>query len=395
MKKIKILLFLGLIFMMTGCYNYRELNQLAITSAIGIDKKGDDYEVSIQVMNTQKQGSDNNSSGNQPKFITYKMKGKTLQEAFRNIVLESPRRLYANHINLMIISEDVAKEGIYDVLDLFFRDSELRKQFSVLISRNAKSYDVLEILTPLETLNAKNITDSLIADNQFLGVSEVITFEQLMNSYLNQRIDLAIPTVEIVGDLKEGESTENLEESSPKTKAVLGGYSIFKDDKLIGYLSNKESINLSFVRNKIENTIINYKCDNKNYMAIEVVNSKTEVAAKKNKPEITIKVSGQANINEINCQVDLTKDKTISDLEKAINNEIEKQISSTIKKINKEYNADVYGFEDLFYKKNPKYYKKLKNKYGDQFLNNIDIKVKSDINLFAKGNLLKVIKRGK
>lgn len=395
MKKIKILLFLGVIFMMTGCYNYRELNQLAITSAIGIDKKGDEYEVSIQVMNTQKQGSDSNSSGDQPKFITYKEKGKTIQQAVRNIVLEAPRRLYANHISLLIINEDVAKEGIYDILDLLFRDSESRKQFNVIISRNSKSYDVLEILTPLETLNAKNINDSLIADSQFLGVSETITFEQLLASYLNEKNDVVLPSVEVIGDIKQGESTENIQSASPSTKVILSGYSIFKGDKLIGYLSNQDSINLGFIRNKIENTIVNYKCDDKNYMAVEVVNSKTEVDASNNKPEITIKVAGQANINEMNCKMDLTKNKTISELNDKINKQIEKQIKSTIEKINREYNADVYGFEDLFYKKSPKYYKQLKKEYKEDFLSNINIKVESDINLFSKGNLLKVIERGK
>ena len=253
----------------------------------------------------------------------------------------------------------------------------------------------MEILTPLETLNAKNINDSLIADSQFLGVSETITFEQLLASYLNEKNDIVLPSVEVIGDIKQGESTENIQSASPSTKVILSGYSIFKGDKLIGYLSNQDSINLGFIRNKIENTIVNYKCDDKNYMAVEVVNSKTEVDASNNKPEITIKVTGQANINEMNCKMDLTKNKTISELNDKIDKQIEKQIKSTIEKINREYNADVYGFEDLFYKKNPKYYKQLKKEYKEDFLSNINIKVESDINLFSKGNLLKVIERGK
>lgn len=391
MKKIKLLIVIGLIFTLTGCYNYRELNQLAITSAIGIDKKGDEYQVSIQVMNTQKQGSDDTSTGDQPKFVTYKETGKTLQSAFRNVVLESPRRLYANHISLLVISEDVAKEGLSDVLDLLFRDTESRKQFLVLISKNSSSSDVLEVLTPLETLNAKNITDSIIADSQFLGVSEEVTYEQLMDSYLNSKKEIVLPAIEVIGNVEEGEKTESLQDSSPKTKVLLKGYSIFKADKLIGYLSNKDSINLGFVRNKIENTIIDYKCSDENYMAIELVNSKTEISAKKNKLEVTINIKSQGNINEINCDLDITKDKTIATLEKKINKKIENDIKKTIEKINTEYSSDVYGFEDLFYKNNPKFYQKMKSKYKDEFLNNINIKVETDINLFAKGNILKVI----
>lgn len=382
---------MGLIFTLTGCYNYRELNQLAITSAIGIDKHDDEYQVSIQVMNTQKQGNDGTSTGDQPKFITYKEKGKTLQSAFRNIVLESPRRLYANHISLLVISEEVAKEGLSDVLDLLFRDTESRKQFIVLVSKNSTSSDVLEVLTPLETLNAKNITDSVIADSQFLGVSEEVTYEQLMDSYLNSKKEIVLPTIEVIGSVEEGEQIDSLQNSDPKTKVLLEGYSIFKSDKLVGYLSNEDSINLGFVRNKIENTIVDYKCSKDNYMAIELVNTKTEVVPKKNKLEVTIKVKAQGNINEINCDLDITKDKTISELEKKINNKIEKDIKQTIKEINEEYNSDVYGFEDLFYKNNPNFYKKMKDKYEENFVTNIDVKVESDINLFAKGNILKVI----
>ena len=391
MKKIKLLIISVLIFTLTGCYNYRELNQLAITSAIGIDKHDDEYQVSIQVMNTQKQGNDGTSTGEQPKFITYKEKGKTLQSAFRNIVLESPRRLYANHISLLVISEEVAKEGLSDVLDLLFRDTESRKQFIVLVSKNSTSSDVLEVLTPLETLNAKNITDSDMADSQFLGVPEEVTYEQLMDSYLNSKKEIVLPTIEVIGSVEEGEQTDSLQNSAPKTKVLLEGYSIFKADKLVGYLSNKDSINLGFVRNKIENTIVDYKCSKDNYMAVELVNTKTEVVPKKNKLEVTIRVKAQGNINEINCDLDITKDKIISELEKKINNKIEKDIKQTIKEINEEYNSDVYGFEDLFYKNNPNFYKKMKDKYEENFVTNIDDKVESDINLFAKGNILKVI----
>ena len=55
MKKIRLLLITILIFISTGCYNYRKLTKLAITSAIGINKTDDGYELIIQVINTQKQ----------------------------------------------------------------------------------------------------------------------------------------------------------------------------------------------------------------------------------------------------------------------------------------------------------------------------------------------------
>ena len=41
----------------------------------------------------------------------------------------------------------------------------------------------------------------------------------------------------------------------------------------------------------------------------------------------------------------------------------------------------------MFYKKDPKYYKKHLKKNFDEVLKKLDIKVKSDIQIFEKGNL--------
>ena len=47
-KKLFLIIF---IFLLTGCYNYKELNKIAIVSSISIDKKDNEYLVGAQVMN--------------------------------------------------------------------------------------------------------------------------------------------------------------------------------------------------------------------------------------------------------------------------------------------------------------------------------------------------------
>ena len=105
MKKIKLLVLILPLYFITGCFNYRELNELAITSAVGIDKTDDGYKTTIQIINTQKNGADTNSSMEQPKFVTYTSTGKNLQEALRSVILESSRRSNADHIQLLVLGE--------------------------------------------------------------------------------------------------------------------------------------------------------------------------------------------------------------------------------------------------------------------------------------------------
>ena len=52
MKKI---LLLPLIFLMCGCWNYKELNNLAMTTGIAIDKIDNDYHVTLLISNSKKQ----------------------------------------------------------------------------------------------------------------------------------------------------------------------------------------------------------------------------------------------------------------------------------------------------------------------------------------------------
>lgn len=388
----KILITLSFIFICCGCYNYKELNDLAITSAIGIDKSDNGYKVTAQVVNTQKEGTDNNSSSD-PKIIVYEHTSKTVQEAVRYMVLESPKRLYPNHMQVIIISEDVAKDGILESLDLFFRDSELQKNFYVLISKDVSANKILKTLTPADSIVSSNIKKSLESDSSYLGITELVTYDELINTYLNPNKEISLPSVTLKGKKKGSDKIDNIEQSDSSTKVVLSQMAIFKDDKMIGYLDDKQSIALSFIKGKINNTIIKYKC-NGGYVVVETTNSKSSINVD-NKGNFRIKISGDAAINEVSCDINLENDNSISKINKQVNKEIKKNVNNTIKYVKNNYNSDIFNFLDILYKNQYSLYKKISNDwYKDKFKDSkIDIDV--DIKVVEKGNTLRVIKNEK
>lgn len=388
----KILITLSFIFICCGCYNYKELNDLAITSAIGIDKSDNGYKVTAQVVNTQKEGTDNNSSSD-PKIIIYEHTSKTVQEAVRYMVLESPKRLYPNHMQVIIISEDVAKDGILESLDLFFRDSELQKNFYVLISKDVSANQILKTLTPADSIVSSNIKKSLESDSSYLGITELVTYDELINTYLNPNKEISLPSVTLKGKKKGSDKIDNIEQSDSSTKVVLSQMAIFKDDKMIGYLDDKQSIALSFIKGKINNTIIKYKC-NGGYVVVETTNSKSSINVD-NKGNFRIKISGDAAINEVSCDINLENDNSISKINKQVNKEIKKNVNNTIKYVKNNYNSDIFNFLDILYKNKYSLYKKISNDwYKDKFKDSkIDIDV--DIKVVEKGNTLRVIKNEK
>ncbi len=395
MKKIKWVLPWLFLLLCTGCYNYRELNQIALTSAIGIDKAedGEGYTVTVQVLNTQKQGSDSNYSGSQPKFILYEQTGPTLQHALRTIILESPRRLYVNHINLLVISETVAKDGIKEILDFFARNTEFRKDFLVVISREASTEDVMQILTPLETLNSKNIHDSITTDVKFYGMATKVTFEDLLNTYLNQRTNIVLPSVEVVGNTEKGEGEDNIKQSVPDATVQIKPLAIFSGEKMIGYLTEEESRIYNYVQNNMQNTIITADCSEDGKFTTELISMKTKLKPDTENKKISIQVKATASIKEINCNMNLLSPDSIQLLENKINTEIEETIEKDIIKIIQTYKTDIFGFEELLYKSNPTTYKQLKEKYGKELIQNFKFEVSSKVKLQTKGNIVKEITR--
>ena len=75
----------------------------------------------------------NSVKGSDDIAVIYKGYGKNIQEALTDVATKISKNIYLNSIEVLIINEEIAKNGIFDILDLFFRKEEINKQFFVLI----------------------------------------------------------------------------------------------------------------------------------------------------------------------------------------------------------------------------------------------------------------------
>ena len=197
----------------------------------------------------------------------------------------------------------------------------------------------------------------------------------------------------MTGNIDEGDEDENIDESMVDTSVVLGPLAIFKENKLIGYLSEEESLAYNIIRDNITNALITNKYGDDKYIVNEIIKSKTglEVDAKNSK--ITITIKGNAAIKEVNYNnINLKDEKKVKKIEDDLNKEVEKLVKSSIKNITKKYNSDIFGFENLFYKEDYQYYKKIKDEWNDKIFQNLKIEVDSKFEIVEQGNVLGGIK---
>lgn len=380
-------MFIPIFLLLTGCYNYREINDLAIATGISISKtENNQYQLTVEIVNPKKQ--QDTSSSNEPDFIIYTAKGQSIQEIFRKLIKESPQKIYSAQLEIMILDESLAEEDLKNVIDFFARDPEIRSEFYVLVGKESK---ILETITPLENLSSKNILDSLKANNNYLGIANLVTYHELMNNFLNPRIELALPSIEIVENESipenEGEKIENIGSTQSEVSSVLSNIAVFKENQFLGYLTEEQSKAYNFAMGNIKTVLIKTNYENDQFVVNELIHTSSDTEVDVDKNKVTIKIKAKAAISEVKYDCDLTKEETIQKIQKDLNKTVENSIENSIYDIIQTYNSDIFGFQDLFYKKDPKKYKTIKDTWYEKIFPNLEIEVKSDIQIFEKGNL--------
>ncbi len=381
MKKfVLIIITLFILLISSGCYNYKEINDMAIVSSIGIDKdnKNDKYIVSAQIMNS-KESEDSEDS----QITVYTKEGDTVHEALRNITLKSPRKLYGNHLSKIVLSEEVAKEGIDNILDIFNRITEVRNEFIITIVKEDKASDVLKVLTTTESIPAEYVKLSLKIADKTSGLTYATKLDEFISLYLKKGIDPVVPVLKIDKKEKKGTTINNITTTNPISKIVIEDLAVTNKGKLETYLKNEEVIGYNFLRNQIQKMIIPVKCDDENnYASISILKNKTKsnAAKKDNKYIINFNINSEAIITEYNCKKDLTDEKVIKELEKDTEKKIKRYIKKSLNK-QKETKGKFLGLERIIYLDYPKY----KNE-------DYSVKYNVNVNLVRKGEIRNSVK---
>lgn len=383
MKRIKFLILL--LPLLSGCYNYRELNDLGITTAVSIDYKDNNFYVIAEVINPIKQ-QDASSSNNSP-FVNYNSSSSSLQDAFRKVVLESPRQLYAAQLEIIVLSEEVVNNHLEEVLEYFARDPESRTEIKIIVAKTEDSTKAITLQTLLTSLSSSNIINSLDLQSKVLGMSYPVTLNELLNMYIDPYLEVVLPSMTLYGNYEIGDEKENITTSSPKAIVKIDGSTITKDNKILGYLDLEESKILNLINGKLKETIIKMNYYD-GYIIFEPNRIKVsrELDIKNN--IIKINISGYSKTKEIQSNINVKDPKEVEKLNKALNMELEKKITDTFNSIREKYGTDVFGFQELYYRTNYKYFKENCTNWYEDIYPKIKLEVKANVRLYEKGNTL-------
>lgn len=140
------------IFFLTGCWSRVEINERAFVSTILVDKgKHGHIDVTLTFPLTNRLATDQTggfqSSGKPYAALTYS--GKNISESFHKMQVDLPRRITFGQAKILVIGENMAKEGITKILEFIIREPSLNINIAMFIAPG-KAKDIIQLVPAFE-----------------------------------------------------------------------------------------------------------------------------------------------------------------------------------------------------------------------------------------------------
>ncbi|MDR6721210.1 Ger(x)C family spore germination protein [Paenibacillus sp. 2003] len=383
-----ILSFALLLPLLTGCWDRQELNELGIMLGLGVDKDGDMIKVSAQVV-VPNEVSSKAGGGKGTPVTQYQASAATLFEAIQKLTETSPRRIFMAHIRVLVFGEEYArKDGIYDVIEALMREPTARPDYYVMVAKNTTASHVLDVLTPLENIPAEKLFNSLDVSAKTWSPTTTVTGDELMDFMISPGIQPVITGVEILGNKEQSGYKENISTIRSPARLNTTGLSVFRKDKLIGWLTEDESKGYNYIRDNVESTVSHMPCRKKGNVTFKALRTTTKRKAKivNGKPVINIDIKNVSSIGAVECGIRIGSMKVLKELESDSEERLIELMQESVHSVKRKFHVDIFGFGQEVYHADPKFFKKIENDW-DKYFEELDIKYKANVQIKRVGTL--------
>ena len=375
MQKVRVNILIFAIFLSSiltsGCWNYREVDQFAIVAGVAVDKGTENrFQMTVELI----QISGGTDSKTTSKIVT--SEGKTMFDAARNMISLTGKRLYWSHSKVIIMSKEIASEGLIKVIDWYSRDSETREDVSILISEGASAKEILNGQVATENIISLAL-DKMIKNQVSLSKAPITDMLLLDMDEHMKSMTAVMPTVV-------------LKQIDGKMTPQIMGTAIIKDDKLAGFLNGEETKDLLFIRNEIKGGLLIEEMKSKSdvtTISLEIFNNKTKVTPVVEGENIKINLETKTTvvIDEIGGIQNFLDEEGQKKLKQSAENTLKQRIEALIKKVQSEYDADIFGFGLKLYEDKKQEWNKVENNWNEVFK---DLKVNIKTNVQIRGSAL-------
>lgn len=345
-----------------GCNGGRETDEIAWVLSIGIDKVDDSLEITYRVaVPLALAGGEAPAGGDKKQATTLiTVKASSLAEG-RNLLNTSlARAVSLNQVRLIVISEELARSGIEDLIGPLIRFREFRGSVFIMVARGS-TREVFEKNTPtLENLASRWIENYAHTSNEV----SYYTTANLHEFYLRLKNSSGSPYAmyyalnpltgqgQPSGNVAAGEASQQYYPGDiPRTggdPAEVVGTAVFKSSKMVGALDTEGTRAFQTLQNHLNRNFIvvedplapNHKV---NLTIRNGRKPKIDIASLGEQPTVTIDIFLEGEITAIPSGIVYEEKEYRNLLEQQVSDVLKNQLIQMLTKT-QEWGADIVDF---------------------------------------------------
>lgn len=391
-KRWRVVCILCLALIVTGCWDRVEIENRGFVIGIAIDKVKEkapskpkakqrlDATYQFVVPGALRGGGTAGGGQGGEAFLNLSSVGNTMFEISRTLASKTSRSPYLEHMQIILVSEDVAKKGQFaHVMDFFLRYPEMRRTIKIMVVEGEarKALEIAPKNEKLPTMYIHSASENSPKNAQMLPEVKLAEVHELLlkkGSFVIPRMTVREKEVKITG------------------AAAFQGH----NEKMVGFLGEEETEGLNMITGEIKGGILEIPVKD-NLMVYEIKGMKRSIQARisdKDQIEFTINIESEGDVGESLDSLDYLDPAILSNIEKKVAKEIERLTNDTIKKVHEDFKVDVLGLGDYLNQEHYSTWKTIKDDWdhGRNYFAKSKIRVQAKVKLRTIGNVNQTVK---
>ncbi|NLF28212.1 MAG: Ger(x)C family spore germination protein [Clostridiales bacterium] len=341
--------------LLSGCWSYRSLGDLAIAMGLGIDRTPEGkYRICAEVVDFTKSIKDTAPGS---KLVI--AEGDTVFDAVRNSKRRLLNKLYFGNIQVVAIGEELARsDGVGDIIDWFLRDGECRETVTMLVAQGEGAEKLLATKGIDQSITSLELDNVITEDHKATSSTAYVEVYQAYFMLHCPGASLALPAFH---------ATQNGEEEAVEANGIAA----FSEDKLVGFLTPGDSKFFLLATDKCKGGILPVSSDGSGRpdtsLEIHDTKAKTSFSHRGGGLSFKIEVEIDAFLAETMADIDVLDDKAIEALEKIAGDAVGKDIERVVETVQTGLRTDILGLGHKIFQRDVSLWNRLEKDWEAMF----------------------------
>lgn len=366
MKRVILIVIIISTVLSTGCWDMVEINNRIYPYTVGydlIDSEDGRFQITFSYPNLAAMGK--NPSSETKAFIS-STKANNLFEAIHKLTPTISNPIYLKHLKVVLLSDEVASNDhmVKEIADGLSRDFIVNKNSQMVVMPGSPNKLLSSITKYKRQESVEGLLYSLLLNQQHSSMFTPITLSNFI-----ENMDLSHTA--IVPILHIGEE-----------ELYISGGAVFKDYKLIGYLTEEENKAIAYLNNQVDDDGIDVQYNGAGLsLLMSNIDSKKKLVSKDKNIRIKYDLKLEGHIHSYIIDDSIETDEKLQDMQNHVSKVVKADLEKAIEKVQKDLKVDALFIGDYLSKFHPNLWDEIKENWEEIYP---EIEIEVEVNVFIR-----------